>query len=148
MNELQIIRAQLETEDRHFRAVAEACAEVLEMPSEHAAFLQACGDYLSFATGRLQAFADAQAPDVQLTEALHAMQGTLPAPASCRHFIDIFTARVGQRRAALSAAGARDPSITAWREWSRIDADCILLERRHYQRVKQTKPAGLRTELP
>lgn len=174
MNELELLRGQLETEMRHFSAVLCACSEVLQKPGRGSEeFLRAGLEYLAFAVERLQGDCDPGDPDPELTQALRSAQaesgapsvsgtppgsGTPPlsgappvsgAPAAThwQRFAALLERQLQTRQAAIQAARLRGATIAEWRAVARLDADSIVREREQYQLLRHRRPAYLTTEL-
>jgi hypothetical protein len=127
MNEVEIIRSQVATEQSHAAEVAHACAAVFG--SEGAApaaagtalFREACVSYLVWVLARFEE------RDQTLSELLAARQssGSGAAAASARH-LGSLVARSGTSREALSRleaalAGGESPAARAgWQEFARF----------------------------
>jgi hypothetical protein len=127
MNEIQIIRQQLETERMHFSELTSACAAALDAGRFEAAgeLAAACADYFTFAAGRLRANLLRQSP---------------PEPSASagqwREFLRGFEQAASSHFALIDQFVARGPSVAEWRTISGIDADAIVAERTRYRRVK------------
>ena len=149
MNELDLLRGQLDTEMRHFSAVSCACGEVLQKEGSDAdGFLRACLGYLAFAAERLQV---GRAPDSELTQALRSAQVANGGAAAARQWPQLgalLERQLQARQAAIRAARQRGATIAEWRALARLDADSIVREREQYQLLRQSRPADLTPELP
>jgi len=168
MNEIQLIRSQLATEQSHAAQIANACAtafgERTEPPSGEAIaqFREACIGYL---VGVLARFEER---DQTLSELLPARQfGALlnqpgtsrealshleaalaageatAAPAAWQEFARFFNSAWVPRRLALERALADHPVVADWRTLCAIDADSILDERHRYARIRALLPPGI-----
>jgi hypothetical protein len=157
MNEIQLLRAQLDAERRHVRAVASACAGAhrLATTSAEVASLQALREastaYLALVLGwfdardaRLATLGTHLPPGEALgREALDAIRsGRNPAEAwaACAALV---SGAWDSRRTALEALCAANLRVADWRTFAGVDADSIHEERAHYVRVRAALPAGL-----
>jgi hypothetical protein len=145
MNEIQVLRKQLDTEHRHVREVVSACAAAHGAPrgitdaAALAAFSQACAEYLECLLGWFEALKRLAA-------------GTAPGRGSAAdrsaagrwqelaHFV---ASAWHGRREAVDALLASNLRVTDWRTFSGIDADSIVEERSRYARVHATLPPGV-----
>ncbi len=154
MNEIELIRAQLDTERRHVNAVAQACTAPDTAPMELRA---AAADYLLCVLGwfeardqRLLELLDRRSDDARAHHALHA---ALAQPGASREALALHTDAAGvpvswpawaqfiqtrwhPRRAAIDALMAEITRPADWRTIAAIDADSILEERRRFERVR------------
>jgi hypothetical protein len=171
MNETQLIRAQLGTEQAHAGAVALACAQALRQappqtlesgaPLEQ--FRQACVDYLVCILAwyeerdrrlgllvqqlasddpRCRALNEALAGEGTSRHALERLEAAL-AGQDWQGFVDYFTGPWRARREALETLLDGDSRPADWRMVGGIDADGILEERTRYARVAAALPAGI-----
>jgi hypothetical protein len=160
MNEIQLLREQLDAERRHVRAVASACAGAHRFTRTSAegaplaALREASSTYLALVLGwfdardaRLLALGTQLPPGEALgREALGAIRsGKNPteAWAACAALV---SGAWDSRRAAIEALCAASSRVTDWRTFARVDADSIHQERAHYARVRTALPAGLELE--
>ncbi len=138
MNELELLRDQLDTEMRHFSAVSCACSEILQKSGGgNEAFVRACLEYLAFAAERLQG-----ERDPELTQALRSAQALTGAAAAShwQRFAALLERQLQTRRAAVKAARERGATIAEWRALARLDADSIVREREQYQLLRRAQP--------
>jgi len=145
MNELELLRGQLDTEMRHFSAVSCACSEILQKScGGNQAFVRACLEYLAFAAERLQGERNSE-----LTQVLRSAQAATGAAAAnhCQRFDALLERQLQIRRAAVKAARERGATIAEWRALARLDADSIVREREQYQLLRRTQPTDLTSEL-
>ncbi|HTT41959.1 MAG TPA: hypothetical protein VMG33_02740 [Steroidobacteraceae bacterium] len=172
MNEIQLLRTQLETERAHVRAIAAACAATfataspaaLDSSSPLEEFRQACLDYLVCVLvwfeerdRRLAAQAlpgDGADPWAALLAqagnsraALERLEAAFAAGANgatrWQEFAQFIDGPWSARRAALEAALAASGHTGPWRRVSGLDADTVLEERSRYARVTATAPASV-----
>jgi hypothetical protein len=173
MNETQLIRAQLATEQSHLGAVAQACAAALRKgrtstPPGGAAlapFQQACVEYLQCVLGwyeardqrlaRLAAGLGGDDPRCRTVneilarsgasrEALHMLSSASTSPATgWENFVQFLSGPWSARRAALEQLLSNDSRAVDWRRIGGIDADGILEERARFARVAGLLPAGV-----
>lgn len=127
MNELQIIRSQLDVEQRHAAEVANACAAafgstgVTATPSQAIAlFREACVSYLVWLLARFEE------RDQTLSELLAARQSRPGEAAGSTRPLAALVARPGTSREALSrleaalAAGESPAARSGWQEFGRF----------------------------
>lgn len=138
MNELEIIRRQLATEEQHFAEVARACQAAIAGAAFEpgSGFARACAGYFAFAVARLD-------PDANrsLESQLHAAQAV--DAGRWREFLMAFES---QSRRHFSGLGERlrpGVPVSEWRRISRIDADSIVAERARYAEITAALPAGV-----
>jgi hypothetical protein len=160
MNEIQLLRQQLDAERRHVRAVASACASAHRSATTSAeraalaALREASTAYLALVLGwfdardaRLGALGTQLPPGTAMgREALDEMRvGKNPAEAwaACAAFA---SGAWDSRRAIIEALCAANSRVTDWRTFANIDADSVHQERAHYARVRAALPAGLELE--
>jgi len=142
VNETQIIRAQLETERRHFGAVTAACEALLQGAelAAHADFSNACRDYLQFALRRVSAQGTRAADS-----GLAALRSAPPDRVNTvwRDVLSDFKAACRERFDEIAARAKRQLPVAEWRALSGITADAIVEERSRYDRVRAALPAGV-----
>jgi hypothetical protein len=168
VNEIQLIRAQLDTERLHVNAVAKACAAApgaaqgrVALAGPALAQLRAAAtDYLLCVLGWFEA------RDQRLIELLgaraggdeparHALQTVLAQPGSSQEALVLHTNAAGwpawaqfieevwdPRRQAIDASMGEITRPADWRALAGIDADSILDERRRFERVRAACPPG------
>lgn len=161
MNEIQLIRAQLDTERTHASAVATACAA----GSEPADLRTAATDYLLCVLGwfderdrRLgelvrtrpdlggqlrHGIAEALAQPGASAAALEKLKATQGDPTVTWQALAQFVGTVWERRRdAIDVLLASITRPADWRAIAAIDADSILEERRRFERVNAACPPG------
>jgi hypothetical protein len=170
MNEIQFLKAQLNTEQRHLEAVLQACTQAIASSSttpEVDAFLRACVDYLlpsvEAQTARYRArlglnyarSASADQPKSAdalkletLLEAVSAHWAAVEAAsADLLPALHRATQALGQLIRAFAAASAvlesSAYSVEQWRKSAFVDARSILEERTRYARVAAALPLGI-----
>jgi hypothetical protein len=169
MNETEFIRRQLALERAHLGAVAQACADAALTPTPAQAatlaqFQQACLEYLDCVLGwyeerdrRVEKLAEGlDADDPRCTsvneilgrrgsgrEALEKLTATGASPGGWPQFVRFLSGPWSARRDALERLLAHDSRALDWRLISGIDADGILEERRHYDRVVALLPPAV-----
>ena len=158
MNEIQLIRAQLNTERRHVNAVAKACAASPGAAAGPGA--AAATDYLLCVLGWFEA-RDQRLLGLISTRtgaderARHALQTVLARPGSSQEALALPANAAGwpawaqfiqevwdPRRQAIDACMAEITRPADWRTLAGIDADSILDERRRFERVRAACPPG------
>lgn len=168
MNETEFIRRQLALEREHLGAVARACADAAMTPtpaktSTLAQFQQACLEYLDCVLGwyeerdrrveKLAAGLDAEDPRCSTIneilgrrgsgrEALEKLTTAGASPGGWPQFVRFLSGPWSARRDALEQLLAHDTRALDWRLIGGVDADGILEERRHYERVVALLPAS------
>lgn len=173
MNETQLIRAQLATEQAHLGAVAQAFAAALRQAnpptlpggSVLASLHKACVEYLACVLGwyeardqrlaRLAAALGSDDPRCRTVDEILARSGgsrealqMLPAAganpaAGWDPFVQFLSGPWSARRAALEQLLTNDSRAVDWRLIGGIDADGILEERARFARVAALLPAGV-----
>lgn len=161
MNEIPLIRAQLNTERLHVNAVAKAGAAA---PGAAQELRAAAADYLLCVLGWFEA------RDQRLSEFLgartggdaparHALLAVLAQPGSSHEALALHTNTAGlpltwatwaqfiqtvwnRRREAIDALMTEITRPADWRTIAAIDADSILDERRRFERVRAACPPG------
>ena len=176
MNEIEIIRSQLQAEQTHAAEVANACAAAAG--GQATGFSEACVSYLVWVLARFEerdqtlaellsarrSPATGAVADEGGTEGLIARPGTsrealarleralaagdTAAAAAWREFARFFNEAWLPRRAALEQALAARASVAQWRAVCAIDADAMLEERSRYARVLAQWPSGLERKPP
>jgi hypothetical protein len=178
LNEIQLLRMQLESEREHVRAIAAACAaalatapaSALESAAPLEQFRQACVDYLVcvlvWFEERDRRLTARTLPDGERTAACTAL---LAQPGNSRAALEKLEAAFSSgaegsarwqefarfiegpwsaRRAALEDALAASGHTGPWREVSGLDADTVLEERSRFARVRATAPPGVALAAP
>jgi hypothetical protein len=169
MNETEFIRGQRALEREHLGAVARACADaaMADTPartSTLAQFQQACLEYLDCVLGwyeerdrrveKLAAGLDAEDPRCSTVaeilarrgsgrEALEKLTAAGATPGGWPQFVRFLSGPWSARRDALEQLLANDSRAIDWRLIGGVDADGILEERRHYERVVTLLPAAV-----
>jgi hypothetical protein len=168
MNETEFIRRQLALEREHLGAVARACADAANSPSGKAAtlaqFQQACLEYLDCVLGwyeerdrhveKLAAALGAEDPRSGTVneilgrrgsgrEALEKLTTAGATAGGWPQFVSFLSGPWSARREALEQLLAHDSRSLERRLIGGIDADGILEERRHFDRVVALLPAGV-----
>jgi hypothetical protein len=167
VNEIELLRTQLATERRHVREVASSCAAAspgappASAGTASAAWHLPCTEYLGCV---LDWFDERDARLAELYARLPAGDADRKAVAALgaggrgREALERLAADDAHRgwqelaqfingpwetqRAAVEALLARNPRVADWREFGRIDADSIGLERALYTRCRGALPAG------
>jgi hypothetical protein len=170
---MQLLRAQLESEREHVRAIAAACAgacatapaSALASGAPLEQFRQACVDYLVCVLvwfeerdRRLTARSLADDERAAACAALLAQPGNSRAAlekleaafssgaegaARWQEFARFIAGAWSARRAALQDALAASGHTGPWREVSGLDADTVLEERRRFAHVRASAPPGV-----
>ena len=170
MNELELIRTQLNAERSHAAAVADAGSLVLATQPDAVGaleeFREACVDYLVCVLAwfeerdrRVAQLAHAWAPEHparaaldevlarpgRSREALEKLEAALGSGdgGDWREFAHFFHAVWSTRRDALDALLGAHARVGDWRTLAGIDADTILEERARYARVRAVAPGGV-----
>jgi hypothetical protein len=144
MNEIEIIRAQLNIERQHVAEISDAFAAALNDPPSSTSdeLERACADYLEFALTRLEPDASRDA----LAKLQAARDGDAPAAVArssdehWRAFLQFFRSQWRAHADALDALFSRNISVKDWRIAAGVDADSIFEERRRYAQVKALRP--------
>jgi nucleotidyltransferase/DNA polymerase involved in DNA repair len=142
MNEIEIIRAQLQSERQHVAEISDAFTAALnDTPSSASAeFKQACAHYLEFAITRLEPDAGRDAlAKLQAARNVSALS-SLASDEHWRSFLQFFRGQWHAHADALDALFGRNISVKDWRIAAGIDADSIFEERRRYAKVKALRP--------
>ena len=150
MNEIQLLRAQLNGERRRVREVAAACAAALGGGAAGTpdALTQAGTAYLACVLGWFEA-RDARLPSGAVLdqgstrEALALLSAAGATPAAWRALALFIEGAWDERRGAIDTLLAADGSVADWRTWAGIDADSICLERALYGQARAALPAGM-----
>jgi hypothetical protein len=170
MNELELIRTQLNAERRHAAAVANAGSLVLATQPDglgaREEFREACVEYLVCVLAWFEerdrrvaqlahawprehparaALDEVLARPGRSREALEKLEGALDGGdgAEWREFAHFFHALWSTRRDALDALLGAHVRVGDWRTLAGIDADTILEERVRYARVRAVAPDGV-----
>jgi hypothetical protein len=165
VNEIQLLRAQLDGERRRVREVAAACAAThgdgaaQNAAGTPAALTRACTAYLACVLGWFEA-RDARlgrggvlrgAPvsigdQGSAREALALLDAANAKAATWRALALFVQGAWDERRGAIETLLAANGSVADWRIYAGVDADSISLERTLYRQVRAALPAGI--ELP
>jgi hypothetical protein len=171
VNEIQLLRAQLEAERGHVRAIAAACAATfataaaaLDSASPLEEFRQACLDYLvcvlvwfeerdrrlaavSLAADKADPWAPLLAQPGNSRAGLERLEAAFAAGADgaarWQEFAQFIDGPWSARRAALEGVLAASAHTAQWRQVSGLDADSVLEERSRYARVTAAAPASV-----
>jgi len=168
MNEIELIRAQLNLERQHASAVVRACASASGNPMADAPFRTASVEYLAWILSRFeereQVFrellrkrfteedAHRRAVEAALAlpgsnrEALAKLEAVLSASSgapSWSEFLHFFNGPWSTRRDEIDRLFAAHARVPDWRTVSAIDADSIVDERNRWARVKATMPVDM-----
>jgi hypothetical protein len=138
VNEIDIIRSQLELESQHVAEAAATCATAVEgAPTKISGGLLECAGYLEWALARL----DPPAADLARAK-LKAAHASDPGSATgrWRDFLQFFNAHWHTRLIALDELSARNPPVKEWRATARVDADSMLEERARYALLRKHLP--------
>jgi hypothetical protein len=160
MNEIQLLREQLDAERRHVRGVAGACAAAHRLattsadPAALAALREASTGYLALVLdwfdardARLTALGVTLPPGEPLgREALGEIRSDKNPAEAWAACAALVSGAWDSRRAAIEALCAANSRVTDWRTFARVDADSIHQERAHYARVRASLPGGLGLE--
>jgi hypothetical protein len=150
VNEIQLLRAQLNVERRRVREVAAACAAALGDGAAGApdALTHACTAYLACVLGcferRDARLRSGAVPDQGSTREALALLGAAGAtPAAWRALALFVEGAWDGRRGAIDALLAANGSVVDWRHFAGVDADSVCLERALYSQVRAALPAGI-----
>lgn len=159
MNEIQLLREQLDAEQRHALGVVAACAAAhdpsagREAGAALAGFTAACTEYLGCVLAsfderdaRLAALHAELAPGETARAALGKLRAAGEPRAGWAALAQYLRGPWEARRRTVAALLAAHPRVTDWRTVAGIDADSIARERVLYARVRAALPAGI--ELP
>jgi hypothetical protein len=170
MNEIQFLRSQLATEQRHLEAVLKACTDAIAnaaADSNADAFLQTCADYLTPSVKALAARdharlalhyersspsdQDGHSASAQLESAIASATTLWAASGSAREDVKTLHRAVQalaqwltKRESAQDVLADRTYTVAQWRKVAFIDAKSIVEERERYTRVKAACPLGVR----
>lgn len=170
MNEIQFLRSQINTEQRHLEAVLRVCTDTLASGQSGAdtdAFLRVCADYLTPGVKALVArdrarldmsnartgstgvseSADASRLETLLDQVSTRWAELAGAATELRPALHRATQVLSQLLRAREQVPARldDSALTVeqWRKAAFVDARSILEERNRYQRVGAALPLGV-----
>jgi hypothetical protein len=150
VNEIQLLRAQLDGERRRVREVAAACAAALGDGAAGTpdALTQACTTYLAcvlrwFEARDARLRSGAVLDQGSAREALALLGAAGATPAAWRALALFIQGAWDERRGAIDALLAAHGSVADWRALAGVDADSICLERTLYGQVRAALPAGI-----